>query len=270
MTTLSRIESSNVQLGNSYVLDNTNKEKREKIQENILMGNAQKKAEEIINNAKIEAEQIIQTATQQSQDLLQQSNDAIDQTKEAGYQAGYDAGFQEGYAKIHEDLTNQIKSMDTLAQSAFKVKKEIISASEKEILQLTTVIAEKIIKQQLEIQPKTILNIINAAINALKDKEEVSIIVNPQLTQYLYEYSEDLKQTIKGLKSIKILEDKTIPPDGIIVESSENRIDARLETQITEIVKQLLIEAEENPILDEIPKEIEIKIEEPPEIEADD
>ena len=266
MISLSRIESSNVQLGNSYVFGSVEKEKEEidRIQRSALIS-AQKKTEEIINKANSEAAQIIEAANQQIQDFLQQAQEAADQAKEEGYQTGYNTGYQDGHRQVHEDLANQIKSLNILAQSVFKIKKEIISSSEKEILQLTIVIAEKILRQQLEIQPEIILNIIKAAINELKDKEEVNILVNPAITKYLYDFSEELKQTINGLKTIKIMEDKTIPVDGIIIESPEFRIDARLETQIAEIAKQLMTNFEENPVLGEIPKEIDIKIEGPPE-----
>ena len=265
MISLTRIESSNIQLGNSYVLGNIQKEKEEadKIQREALKS-AQKQVEEIINQANIQAAQILEAANHQVQEMIQQSQEDANQAKEDGYQAGYNAGYQDGHNQVHEDLINQVKSLDILAQSVFKVKQEIISSSEKEILQLTIIIAEKVLKQHLEIAPDKILSIIKAAINELKDKEEVNIIVNPAITNYLYDFSEELKETVNGLKSIKILEDKTIPADGVIVESTENRIDARLETQISEIAKQLLLEAEENPILAEIPKEIEIRIEEPP------
>lgn len=258
-TTLSRFESSHIQVGDSFVLNASSK--KDNPEDTIVVKSARKMAEDIVNNAKAEAAQIMETANLQINNLVQQSEEAINQAKEEGYQSGYKTGYNDGFKQVHTDLINQINSLDTLAEAAFKVKKEIIASSEKEILKLTLVIAEKVLKQKLEVHPEIMLNIVKAAVNELKDKEEVSIIVNPQLTNYLYNFSEELKLTIKGLKSIKILEDRTIHIDGVIVEASEHRIDARLETQISEITKQLMLESEENPV--EISEEIEIRIEEP-------
>lgn len=255
MISLSRIKSSIVHLGNHYMVGKT-ENKQENQQDEILIS-TQKQAEEILNAANAEAARIIDEAQTQVQETLQQS-------REEGFQTGYKTGYDESFKKIQEDFIRQIKSIDMIAQSAYKVKKEIISSSELEILQLTIAIAEKIVKQQLETSPETILSIVRAVIHELKDKEEIKIIVNPVHVEYLYNFSEELKNSINGLESVKIIKDKTIPIDGIIVESGESRIDARLETQIAQITKHLLNEAAENPTFAEIPKEIEIKIEEPP------
>ncbi|MFH0702709.1 MAG: FliH/SctL family protein [bacterium] len=265
---MSRIKSSNVQLGNSYIINNDAAIKKEKEKQEQLehqqkqieefFDDAKKQAEEIIKNANIEASKIVENANQQAQVILQQAHDVVKQAQ----QEGFDTGYNDGFNKILSDSVNQIKNIEFITKATFKVKQEIISSSEREILQLTITIAEKIIRQYLEIHPEIILNIVKSAVNEIKDKEEIKILVNPALTQCLYDFSDELKQTIKGLKSLKIIEDKTIPADGVIIESPESRIDARLETQIAEISKRLLIETSENPVLTEIPKEIEIKIEE--------
>ena len=103
-------------------------------------------------------------------------------------------------------------------------------------------IAEKIIRHKLELKPELLLGIISAAIEQVKDKEDIKIIVNPALLHNLYEFTEGLRETVKGLKNLKIIEDRTIPKDGVIVESVESRIDARIETQIKEIMKNLMQE----------------------------
>lgn len=259
MTSLNRIKASSIQLGNSYIVGGEKKEVLADLPEKNIQSEEEflipykNQANEIIANAQAEAKKILEEVALNSQEIFKQS-------QEEGYKAGYDAAQSQAF----NDMTNQINSIDLLAKSTFKVKKEIILSSEFEILQLSITIAEKIIKQQLEINPEIVLNIIRAAINELKDKEEVKIIINPLHTENLYNFSDELKKSVQGIKNIKIIEDKTVPPDGIIVESVESRIDASLSTQIAEITRQLLDEATNTPILEEIPKEIDIKIEEPP------
>lgn len=251
---MSRIRSCEVKLGDSYLLGN---EKKTNEAEDEIVLNAKKQADSIIAAANDRSAKIIEEAQLKAQEILEQ-------TRQDGFQDGYKAGYDEGYNQIHSDLTEQINNVGIITSSTFDIKKEIIQSSEQEILQLTIAIAEKLVRQHLEISPDIILNIVKAAINELSDREEVKLIVNPALTNNLYQFSENLKHTIQGLKSIKIVEDKTISPDGLIVESQDTRIDARLVTQISEITKQILSEALKNPVLKEIPKEIEVRIEEPP------
>jgi len=252
---LSRIRLEDVKVGNSYIIDSSTDIKPENDnteQEKAVIIEAEKQAQIILEKAQQEALRIIEDTQNKSQELFNQA-------QEEGQKAGYSAGYETGIQQIKTEFVNQIKSIDILASSVFDIKKEIIVSAEQEIVKLSIVIAEKLVRQQIDIDPEIIKNIVKAAINELKDKEEVKIVVNPAVTDYIYEFSEELKQTINGLEKIKVIEDKTIPPDGVIVESLESRIDARLDSQIVEITKRLMKEAAQNPVL----KEIEIKIEEP-------
>jgi flagellar biosynthesis/type III secretory pathway protein FliH len=73
----------------------------------------------------------------------------------------------------------------------------------------------------------------------LKDKETINIIVNPIMAERIYSISDNLKERITQLKSIKIIEDNSVSPDGTIVESPLSRVDSRIKSQIKEISKNL-------------------------------
>jgi len=274
-----RILSSNVQLGESKIIGHLSqqenefnknltleeikfqqqeKEFKQKIhqltveannQANLIINNAKAEAENILNNARLEAQR-------QAQEIETLKNKILEDSRLEGIKLGQEEGFNQAYSEI----LDKIKSIDVITNSAFKIKKEIISSSELEILELSKAIAEKILKCRLELKPELMLNIIKAAINELKDKEEIKIIVNPMITRQLYDFSEDLKNCINGLKSIKIIEDKTLHMDSAIIESLDSRIDARLESQIYQITKDLMQEYAESPLIDELPKDIDLKI----------
>lgn len=265
---MSRIRLEDIKVGNSYVVDNS---KTSKKTESIPQAVQIQEDNSAVSDAEIEAQRIITAAQEEARNIIEQtrqkSEELFNQSHEEGMKAGYNAGYEVGLKQVQEDFTNQIRSVDIIAKTAFNVKKEIIVSAEQEILQLSVVIAEKLLRHQLEVNPELILNIVKAAINELKDKEEVKIVVNPSVTNCLYEFSDELKQSINGLKKIKIIEDKTVPSEGVIIESLESRIDARLDSQITEITKRIMKEAAERPLTDKLVKEIDIKIEEPGNLE---
>lgn len=269
---MSRIDSSSVKLGNSYFLNQQGEKKcptnlTEISEEKEALTELQSCYDEIIEKAKAESSLIIQNAELKAQEIMAKAQESLVQAQESVKLAHQEAleeaqrsGYDIGYQQIYNDLNDQIKFVDMLASSTDKVKKEIICSAEKEILELTVVIAEKIIKRKLNLNPEIILNIVRAAIGELKDKEEVKVIVNPAHTTALYDFSEKFRETIKGLKTIKIIEDKTVPYDGVMVESSDSRIDARLQTQLESITKALLQEVSDSPILGESYKDINVVI----------
>lgn len=281
-----RIRSSEVHLGKSVTLENKKfilskeglesskedspeeiREKKRKKQEmeaqkaiEAVTAEAQKQAEDIIEKAKQKAEEIKQSAEDEAGQQAEEIENLKNQSIENGYAEGYQKGYDEGIEAAKQEVNDKINAVDIITSASFKVKKEIIDSAEKEILELSTLIAEKIIRQQLEYKPELMREIVKSAIDQLQDKEEIKIIVNPSLAGILYEFAEDLKEKIKGLKNIKITEDRTIPPDGVIVESNGSRIDGRMETQVAEITRKLINEFTEKINSQEIPEEIEVKI----------
>lgn len=275
-----RIKSSDVQLGKSFVIGPVQKggkeltpeekfeqEKRARQEElrkilEQMQADAEKQAQEIIAKAGQKAEEIMQQAEQDAVIKAEEAENLKNQSIENGYAEGFQKGYDEGLAQAKQEIIDRVWGIDTLASSCFSVKKEIINSAEQEMLELSTAIAEKIIRHELKVKPELMQGIIKGAIKQLKDREEIKIIVNPSLTQNIYESVEELKEELKGLKSVKILEDRTIPRDGAIVESPESRIDARIETQLREIVKNIMEEHNERCHLDTVPEEIEVRIDE--------
>lgn len=269
-----RIKSSNVQLGESFIVEHSlkltpvgnfnddelsNEELSLQVKErefkqkcDQILIDAQNKANSIIEEANNKAAQMLeeskQYAAKQKEELEVLKNNTLEEARQEGIQTG----FNEGYQKASEEVYSKVVNLEAIADSAFNLKKEIILSAELEILHLSIAIAEKILKQQLEIKPEMITQIIKAAINELKDKEEIKIIVNPALKEQLYNFSEELKIAIKGMKTIKIIEDKTIHANSAIIESPESRIDARLETQIAQITEQLMKTFADEPVLGEV------------------
>jgi flagellar assembly protein FliH len=224
-----------------------------------MLAEANAKSAEIINNANKQAEETIRKvaveAAGHAEALKQQAS-------QQGYSEGFVKGQQEGAMQAKQEIKESVWGIDVLTSAAFDVKKEIINSAEKEVVELSIAIAENILRQKLELEPDLIKGIIRTAINQLPEKEEIKIIVNPALAENLYEFVDGLKNEIRGLKSVKIAEDKTIPRDGVIVESPETRIDGRLTTRLSEITKNLMREYSEKANSGVVSEEINVVIDE--------
>lgn len=251
---MTRIKSDNVQVGGAFFVpieQSVNqvkiKEALGKEQEIILQG--QKKAQEIIENAQRQAQEIVDSANAQA---LQ----SVDEIKAAAHQEGFEAGRQEGLKNIQEELEEKIVSIDTFAQSTFDIKKNIIKSAHLDIINLVIEIARKICSKSLEIDENILTELTKTAIASLKDKENITIIVNPEMAEKIYTISEELKEKIPQLSSIKIIEDMSVSPDGTIVESPLSRVDCRIKSQIDEITEKLMTKLNSTPD-EELIEEIE-------------
>lgn len=238
---MSRIDSGKVNFGASYVLPTSDDQLR--AQELV---SAKKVAQELILKAQKQAQAIIEEAKQNAQkhidEAVAQANEKVAEITQEARENGHKIGYDEGREAIKNDLIGQIENLDKFVKSEFEVKKRIIKSAHNDIVNLVILIAEKVCQKKLKVDREILYNITKRAINELKDKESVTIFVNPNMAKKIYSISESLQKDILTLQSIKIVEDSSVSEDGTIVESISTRIDNRVSSQIDEIAQKLLVE----------------------------
>ena len=235
---MTRIKSDNVHLGGSFVVPIEQSLSSAKLKEVLA------KEEEIISQGIQKAQKLIENAQVEAQDILQQAQaqalSEVDGIKAQAYEEGFEAGRSEGFENIKEELKNQILSVENFAKSKFDVKKAIIKSAHLDIINLIIEISQKVCYKSLELDENVLKEITKNAIRSLKDKENITIIVNPEMAEKIYSISDELKEQIPQLSSIKIIEDNSVSPDGTIVESPLSRVDSRIKSQIDELAEKLM------------------------------
>lgn len=238
---MTRIKSGNVQYGESFVVSIEQSPHNKKIQE------ALDKQREIVELGEKKACEIIEEAKAQAEQLINQALSEVDAITEKAHCEGFEAGRQEGLENITAELGDKIENVNNFAQSTFDIKHNIIKSAHLDIIQLIIEISHKVCAKSLELNEDILKEITQNAIQALKDKEDITIIVNPQMAERIYAISEELREKIPQLSSIKIIEDNSVSPDGTIVESPLSRVDCRVKSQIDEIANRLMAKLDSTP-----------------------
>ena len=253
---MSRIDSGKINFGSSYVLPTSDEQL--KAQEIV---SAKKVALELIEKAKRQAQLLLEEAQKKAQQhidkAVEEANAKVAEITEDARQQGHQKGYEEGQIAIKRDLVEQIENLDKFAKSEFEIKKRIIKSAHNDIVNLVVTIADKVCHKKLKIDREILYNITKHSINELKDKETVTIFVNPTMAKKIYAISDDLQKDILSLKAIRIVEDSSVSEDGTIVESISSRIDNRISSQIDEITQKLLVELQsidEDKLVSEIEK----------------
>lgn len=238
-----RIKSNDIQIGNNYVLPIE--------QSNVTLSQAKvkkiieetdAKARQIIDGAENKSNIIVQTANTEAEKIIERANQKAqaeyEAIKQQGYQEGFAKGEQDGFEKFKKDAQEALNALETLASSSFDTKKNIIDSASIDIVELVAAIADKVCHTQFD--TNILYKITLDAIKQLNDKENITIIVNPLLVNRINELAENFRQEIPKLQSIKIIEDNSVSPDGVIVETLNTRLDSRISTQIAEITQKML------------------------------
>ena len=247
---MTRIKGNNVQIGSSYLLpiENQHKEELTAIQKMLIKAKAEK--EKIIKEGTEEAKKLVDEAKQiliqaqeDAKNLIEQANNQANsesgEIRENARKEGYDEGYKQGYDDGTKSLEEKVMAVETFTKSQFDLKSNIVKSAELDIVELVCAIARKVCKKAFDGDINILKAITIEAINKLKDKEQITITINPNLAEKIYSISDELKQEIPKLESIKVLEDSNVSEDGAIVESMLSRVDSRLKIQIDQIVDKL-------------------------------
>nr|WP_295970449.1 flagellar assembly protein FliH [uncultured Bacillus sp.] len=206
-----------------------------------------KTPDEILNEAKMEAKQITDRAQAEYDtvlaDIQKQRNDwsrekerFISQAMEEGYQAGWQEGQQQGYLE-YQQLIKDAQQIIAVAKTDYMA---YLDSSEKIILELSLKIAEKILAEKIE-EEGSFLSLVKRAIKEIKECQDIRLHIHPQNYEYVQSHKEELLSTFSHQANLFIYPDEELPPGDCVIESEIGRIDAGIDTQLSEI-KQCLTE----------------------------
>jgi type III secretion protein L len=167
--------------------------------------------------ATVDAAQIIEAAHAEARGILEAAGQEKQSVLEAARKAGYDQGLQLWHAAVQE---------------ANAVRDRRLADSEPELVRLAVRIAEKIIGEELRLNPQAILSIARQCLQWLRRERSLMLRVSPAELSLLRESIDSLREVAGPHRSIEVIGDPGIGPGGCIVESEYGVIDARLETQI--------------------------------------
>lgn len=238
-----RIKSNDIQIGNNYVLPiEQSKVTAQQAKVKRIIAETDAKAQSIITGAENKSSAIVQTAQAEAIRIVEQARkeaqDTYEEIKQQAYQEGFEKGQKDGLQKFQNDAINALNSLETLSSSSFDMKKNIIDSATLDIVELVTAIADKVchVKFDTDILEKITID----AIKQLNDKENITIIVNPELVENINSLVSNFKEQFPKIQTIKILEDNSVSPDGVIVETLNTRLDSRISAQIAEIAQKML------------------------------
>ena len=238
-----RFQKKSIQYGESYILPiEQTKVTISQAKVKKMLEETDIKAQEIIDGAENKVQIIIQTANTEAariiEDARKKGEQEYEQIKKQGYDEGFKKGEEDGLAKFQTDAKNGLEALETLTKSSFDTKKNIIDSASRDIVELVSVIADKVCHAKFNSQ--VLHQITLDAIKLLNDKENITIIVSPKLIDNIQQFVPDFKDSVQNLKSLKIIEDASLSPDGVIVETPGTRLDSRISSQINELAQKLL------------------------------
>lgn len=209
-----------------------------------ILNDAQLFAEERLREAAQTSEQLITEAEQQIEAWWLQKRSEDETAFEASRQAGYELGYSEGAAQseiaLQEKWEQRLTEASAVLKAAYEMREQIIQEAEPFLVDLSCAIAEKIIGQQLTLVPEMAIELIRKSLSRRREQGVITLCVTPGQLAFVQAAREELHFAIDSQAELQILPDSTVKDNGCVIRSAYGSIDARIDTQLAEIKRELI------------------------------
>ncbi|MNV58950.1 flagellar assembly protein H [compost metagenome] len=203
------------------------------------MRDASMEAERIIEAARAEAEEWWQSRRDQDENL-------VEAVKAEAFSKGYEEGLLDAEKEMREKLAIVMEEAQAVLTEAYKARDLIIQEAEPFLVELSCEIAEKIVEKQLTIEPAFTVELIKRNLARKREQGIISLCVAPSQFAFVNAAREELTLAIDSQAELQILPDSTVKDHGCVIRSSFGSVDARIDTQLQEIKKELIRVALDN------------------------
>ena len=205
-------------------------------------------SKKIIEMAKSSAASITQTATTEAEAVKKAAVIEVEDVRNKAYKEGYAIGEEKGISAgeeqgLHEarlDWQNLMKESEMLINELQTSRMGILKAAEEEMVRLIISFAKSVIKVEPLAQPEIILKNVDAAINKISDVDKIVMRINLKDKSMCQAHKDQFLQKLSSAAELQIIEDQTLTPGGIKIETGVGTIDATIESQAQELERALM------------------------------
>ncbi|MCQ4087187.1 FliH/SctL family protein [Saccharibacillus sp. JS10] len=209
-----------------------------------MIRDAKEFAELQIREAAEQAEQMLADAQQQIefwwQDKREQDEHLVEAVKMQAFREGYEEGKAQAEAELAVRMQEASQEAQALIQEAVQTKSDIIQEAEPFLVELSSAIAEKVIDRKLAEDEELTISLIRQTLSRKREQGTITLCVAPSQFSLINSAREELAMSIDSQAELQILPDSTVKDRGCVIRSNFGSVDARIDTQLTEIKRELL------------------------------
>jgi flagellar assembly protein FliH len=159
--------------------------------------------------------------------------------RDEGLADGQKKGYDEGYAEGKQEADRLIERLHGMMDAIFQKRDDILMETENQIVALTLMMTEKVVKTMAESDAAVVRENIIAALEKIRTKSEVILRVNTLDLKLATEHVDDFVKAVENVTGVKVVEDSTVDQGGCIVETDFGAIDARISSQLMELEQKI-------------------------------
>lgn len=159
----------------------------------------------------------------------------LEQRMQQGQAEGYAVGHAEGLAQGRAELEAATRALQQAAAELTARRDALCDAVEPAAISLALAGAEQVVGAALAVQPDLILEAARGALRRLVERDHVTVLVNPDDLDRVRLHAPELVEELGGIGALDVQVERRIAPGGVIVQTPEGDVDARLDTRFARL-----------------------------------
>ena len=210
-----------------------------------ILSDAQSIADETVAEAVRHASELLDEAKAAAEDWWQarraDDESVMEEARQRGYSEGFEQGSSEAEAILRQQWEQRISESTTILESAYRMREQIIQEAEPFLIELSCAIAEKLVGRQLTLEPDASTALIRSALARRREHGSIVLCVSPAQLAAVQAARDELELSIDSQAELQIIPDASVKDHGCVIRSAFGSIDARIDTQLSEIKRELML-----------------------------
>ena len=176
-------------------------------------------------------------ARRQAEGILARARAEAEALRERARAEGLEQGRAEALEAVRREAAERAERLEALIRELSGYKPRLYQEARRQVVELVLSLVEKLLGPLTEDLSGVVVRVVERALQVLADRETVTIRVHPEDLQAVLEAKPQLLETFDGIRQLAVVEDPAVHRGGCQIQTPTAEIDARLETQLEEIVR---------------------------------
>lgn len=169
---------------------------------------------------------------QVEQEALRRLKSIQEQAYQEAYTLGMDEGRERAFQERSAELEKRILHLDETLASIEKLKSDIVSANEGQIVRLVFYLCKRLVFHEMSVKPEIVLEIVRDALQSAQTDEKVLVRVSAADFKFIESVKEKLGKDYDAIKKVKFEASEEVLLGGCIVETNFGDVNATLERRV--------------------------------------
>jgi flagellar assembly protein FliH len=185
--------------------------------------------------------QFLERAREQGAALIAVAREQAEAIAQSAREQGFEAGYVEGMARAEAAVVERLALAEQLVARTRDAREEALASCERDLVELSFQIAEKIVRQRVAADPATTVGVLEHALRKAFVRDGLTVLCHPDDLERLSASSELLQTKVGSLHGLSLIGDRRISRGGVVVRTDAGDIDATIESQL-ERLRDLLFD----------------------------